>query len=218
MERDRRNVRLSLASLDVLGTDSELRAQVEHAMREVDSRPAPDAFAGHDRTGSIMVRVSAAGQVEDVSVGRDWRTHLGLDGAAQALFEAYVAALQATLEAAALRALQRDQAASPPAAQAATAEPDEVDEHLWLRRTWQTLHEIDADLERLTHEPGPPAEETIPSPEGSLTVHVRAGSITAITGDVARLARLDVGQLRYEALDVLRSYDLAHPRNREAPA
>ncbi|MFD2767954.1 hypothetical protein [Micromonospora eburnea] len=215
MQRDRRNVRLSLASLDVLGSDSELRAQVEHAMREAESRPMPDAFAGHDRTGTITVRVNAAGQVEDVSIGRDWRTHLGLDGAAQALFAAYMAAVQATLEAVALQALQRDRSASPPAAQ---ADADEVDEHLWLRHTWRTLHEIDADLERLTHAQPPQAEETISSPQGSLTLHVRGGSVTAITGDVARLARLDASQLRYEAIDVLRAFDLAHPRNGEAPA
>ncbi|WP_280841088.1 hypothetical protein [Micromonospora sp. A200] len=209
-------MRLSLASLDVLGSDTELRAQAQQAYLKTDTRQAPGTHTGQDRTGSIAVLVDGHRDVEDVSISQDWRSQLGVGGLADALFQAYTAALQTALEAAALRELQTDQDTPPPTAPASDAgQDDHVDEeHLWLRRTWRTLHEIDADLQRLAHEPNVDAEQAMSSPHGCLTLRLRGGSIVAITQDVARIARMDVGQVQFEARSLFQTYTLARARNR----
>ncbi|PZG02433.1 hypothetical protein [Micromonospora deserti] len=163
----------------------------------------------------MTVYLDADRNVEDVSVARDWRGRVGVDGVADALFAAYTAALQAALEIAALHQLPADQdgARTPPALPAGTAAHDEVDEHLWLRRTWRTLRDIDADLERVARRPDVDVERQISSPRGCLTLRVRGGSIVAVTGDAGRIARLDAGQVQVEALSLFQSYALARSPN-----
>lgn len=216
MRRDRRSVRLSLASLDFLGSDTELQAQAHQAYLKTDFRQAPGTHAGQDRTGSVTVLVDAHRDVGDVSISRDWRSRLGGAGLADALFQAYTAALHTALEATALQELQTDQDTPPPTALASDAgQDDRVDEeHLWLRRTWRTLHEVDADLQRLAQESNVAAEQAISSPHGCLTLRLRGGSIVAITQDVGRIARMDAGQVQFEALSLFRTYTLARARNR----
>ncbi|TDC38677.1 hypothetical protein E1211_06440 [Micromonospora sp. 15K316] len=91
MQRDRQHVRLSLASLDFLGTDAQLRAQAEYALRESDTRRQRTVNSGRDPTGSIAVFVDEDGQVEEVTVGPAWHSQVGVSGFADALFEAYAA-------------------------------------------------------------------------------------------------------------------------------
>ncbi|WP_157745132.1 hypothetical protein [Micromonospora coxensis] len=214
MQHERRNLRLSLASLDGLGSAPELRARAEQVRREAQAQPAPDSPAGHDRTGSIAVHTDREGRVEDVTVLRDWRARLTPGEVPDALFEAYSTAMRAVVELAAIRRLTDD----PTGSTASAARPgtghdeDELDEHLWLRRTWRTLHEIDADLERLTRQPDMPVEKTITSPNGCLTLHLRGSGITAITGSVERIGRLDAGELRFEARSLLQAHALASSR------
>ncbi|MEH0825738.1 MULTISPECIES: hypothetical protein [unclassified Micromonospora] len=195
-------MRLSLASLDFLGSDTELRTQAQRAYLKTDTRQVPGPHTGQDQTGSVTVLVDAHRDVEDVSIAHDWRSQLGVAGLADALFQAYTAALHTALEATALQELQTDQDTPPPTAPASDAgQDDRVDEeHLWLQRTWRTLHEIDADLQRLAQEPNVEAEQAISSPHGCLTLRLRGGSIVAITQDVGRIARMDAGQVQFEAL------------------
>ncbi|NYF57948.1 hypothetical protein [Micromonospora purpureochromogenes] len=216
MQRDRRSARLSLASLDFLGSDTELRTQAHQAYLETDSRQAPGTHTGQDPTKSATVLIDAHRDVEDVSIAHDWRSRLGVGGLADALFQAYTAALHTALEASALQELQTDQDTPPPTTSASDAgQDDHIDEeHLWLRRTWRTLHEIDADLQQLAQEPNVDAEQAISSPHGCLTLRLRGGSIVAITQDVARIARMDAGQVQFEARSLFRTYTLARARNR----
>ncbi|SCG38292.1 hypothetical protein [Micromonospora coxensis] len=212
-QHERRNLRLSLASLDALGSDAELRAQAEQVRREAETQPAPDSPAGHDQTGSITVHTDREGHVKDVAVLRDWRARLTPGEVPDALFEAYSAAMRAVVELAAIRRLTDDPTeGSPAAARPGTRYDDELDEHLWLRRTWRTLHEIDADLERLARQPDMPVEKTITSLNGCLTLHLRGSGITAITGSVERIGRLDAGELRFEARSLFQAHALASSR------
>lgn len=215
MQRDRRNVRLSLASLDVLGDDAQLRAHAEQVVQERKARPEPSPHAGRDQTGSVEVLVADDGQVRDVTIERNWRARIGPAAVGQALFEAYVMAVQSAVEAAAVRQMQQER----PAASRAVWEPkraaaDEVDEHLWLRRVWQSLHDIDTDLERLSRSPDAAPEQTITSPHGGLTARLRSGGIVAVTSDPARIAGLDAGQLQFEARSLLRTCAVVRSRNR----
>ncbi len=206
MQRDRRNVRLSLASLDTLGDDAQMRAQAEQVVQERDAHPESDVHVGRDQSGSFEVLVDDDAQVQDVTVERDWRARIGPAAVGQALFEAYVMAVQSAVETAAVRQMQQE----PPVAPRAGSEPrsgaaDEVDEHVWLRRVWQTLDSIDTDLERLWRPSDAPTEQTITSPHGGLTAQLRSGGIVAVTSDPARVAGLDAGQLRFEARSLLRT-------------
>ncbi|SCF35506.1 hypothetical protein GA0074696_4777 [Micromonospora purpureochromogenes] len=215
MQRDRRSARLSLASLDFLGSDTELRTQAHQAYLKTDCRQAPGTHTGQDRTGSVTVLIDAHRDVEDVSIAQNWRSQLGVGGLADALFQAYTAALHTALEASALQELQTDQD-TPPTTPASDANQDDHadEEHLWLRRTWRTLHEIDADLQQLAQEPNVDAEQAISGPHGCLTLRLRGGSIVAITQDVARIAHMDAGQVQFEARSLFGTYTLARVRNR----
>ncbi|MEV6373681.1 hypothetical protein [Micromonospora musae] len=215
MQRDGERPRRSLASLDFLGSDAQLRAQAEYALRESDDRRQLSVNSGQDPSGSVAVFVDEDGQVEEVTVGPAWRDQVGVRGFADALFEAYHAALRAVVEASAMRQLRQGFRTAP----GATPDPvntsaDDLDEQLWLRRTWQTLQAIDADLRQLARRPACPAERDLTSPSGCLTLHLRGGSVVAITGDIRLIAALDAGRLRSEAQALFRAHALARSQPR----
>lgn len=209
MERqDGSRSRLSLAKLDFL--DSELRARAEQMLREAGPDLRPAACSGSDKTGTVTVVVDTQRNVEAVTIANDWRSTVGVGGFTDALFEAYTAAVQAALEQAALIELREESQAEPKAATPAQRAPVEAESQLdgqhWLRATWNTLHRLEAELDRLTRGPSAAGERTLSSPEGCLTLRIRGGSIVGITGDVARIGRCDAGQLKFEALDLFRAF------------
>ncbi|ADL45312.1 hypothetical protein Micau_1759 [Micromonospora aurantiaca ATCC 27029] len=214
---DRANDRLSLANLDFLGDDDTLRTNAAHAVDEFASRSAPRLHSGQDRTASVSLLLTRAGQVDDVTISRDWRRQAGVTRIGDAVYEAYTGALRSHLEAIALEELQRDQPApARPAQPPATSTEPELDDDLWLQRTWGALHHNDAELARLTHAPEQPEQRTISSPHGCLTLHLRGPGITAITADAGRVARMDTQQLRFETRSLFRTYELAHTSERQA--
>jgi len=208
MQGDRANPRLSLRSLDLLGSDAELRERAEAALRDRDAHQVPGLHTGRDATGSVTVLLGDDGQVRDVTVARDWSRRIGAAGVGEALFEAYAAAVRSTLEATALAEPQQEpppaEAASPQGPRGESAAHEAADQD-WMRRVWQTLQDNDAKLEELARRPDGIADESAVSPHGSLTARHRAGSIVAITGDPDLIAELDTGQLQYEAHALLRS-------------
>ncbi|MEU1964386.1 hypothetical protein ABZ541_04950 [Micromonospora sediminicola] len=207
---DRAKVRLSLAHLDFLGDDDTLRTNAAHAVDEFASRSTPRLHSGQDRTASVSLLLARSGQVEDVTISRDWRRQAGVTGIGEAAYGAYTCALGSLLETTALEELQRDQPTpARPAQPPATSKEPELDEDLWLQRTWGALHHIDAELARLTHAPEQSEQRTISSPHGCLTLHLRGTGITAITADPARVARMDTEQLRFEARSLFRTHELA---------
>ncbi|MFY1620917.1 hypothetical protein [Micromonospora sp. WMMD736] len=213
MQHGSRRERPELASLDFLGDDSVLREKADRALRETGRGLRPEDCSGADQTGSVRVVVDTQREVSAVTIARDWRSHLGPSGFADALFEAYAAAVQAALEAAALLHLQtqeRDPAASDQAPLDRSPDRD-VDEYTWLRDTWRTLSDLDAELDAATRLPRRTDESSMSSPNGCLTLHIRAGGIAGITGDVRRIARADAGQLQFEARSLFRAFELASP-------
>ncbi|MFG2062706.1 hypothetical protein ACGFIK_14945 [Micromonospora sp. NPDC048871] len=219
MGEDRRHIRLSLATLDSLGSDEELREQVTLALRRAESDRRPSTHSGQDPTGAITVVVDSAGQVEDVTVTRDWRSRVGVSGAPEALFTAYTTAVQAAVETVALRQLRADsnEAARPqPNNTGEAASTSEVgpDDEQWLRQTWQTLHDLDIELEGLARPPQMVSEQEVASPSGVLTLRMRDGGVVSIVGDVRRIAQLDAAALRYEAHALFRTYALVRSQNR----
>ncbi len=214
---DRANLRLSMANLDFLGDDDTLRTNAAHAVDEFASRSAPRLHSGQDRTASVSLLLTRAGQVEDVTISRDWRRQAGVTRIGDAVYEAYTCALGSILEAIALEELQRDQPApARPAQPPAISTEPELDQALWLQRTWGALHHIDAELAQLTRAPEQPEQRTFSSPHGCLTLHLRGAGITAITSDTARVAGMDTEQIRFEARSLFRTYELARPGETEA--
>ncbi|WP_341720634.1 hypothetical protein QQG74_13565 [Micromonospora sp. FIMYZ51] len=204
-----------MASLDVLGRDEELKAQAEQALRRAETGRQPGTHSGQDPTGSVVVLVDGDGRVEQVTVAREWRARLGVSGVADALFAAYTTAVQAVVEAAALEQLRSASGdRTHVAPQPGGAGDGDLDDELWLRQTWQVLHQLDADLERLARPLPVAAEQEVTSPSGCLTLRHRGGTVTAIVGDVRRIGQLDAGQLRHEAHSLLRTYALVRSQNR----
>ncbi|MEV4826141.1 hypothetical protein [Micromonospora sp. NPDC049274] len=205
--------RHKLASLDFLGDDSALREQADRALHEAGRELRAGQCSGTDHTGSVRVMVDARREVSAVAVARDWRSRLGPSEFAGALFEAYVAGVQAALELAALLRLQAEERESGPA-RLQKRPPDrgserDVDEHAWLRDTWRTLHDLDVKLEAAARLGRLDDESSMSSPNGCLTLRVRRGGITGIAGDVRRIARVDAGQLQFEARSLFRAFELA---------
>ncbi|MEU7975391.1 hypothetical protein AB0B48_25475 [Micromonospora sp. NPDC049089] len=206
---DRRDPRLSLASLDFLGDEAALQRQVGQLLRESGDLSRTGGFRGSDATGSVFVVIDTHRRVDTVTVGREWRGEVGVARFPAALFEAYSAAVGAALEQAALTELQQGQAPpTPPRPTAVQASP-ELDEDVWSRATWRALQGLDAELDRVAQLRVSPVEQAMTSPNGCLTLRIRANSIVDITGDTARIARADAGQLQFEAQSVLRAFDLA---------
>ncbi|MGW3618547.1 hypothetical protein [Micromonospora arida] len=211
MQHGSRRERPDLASLDFLGDDSVLREQADRALRETGRGLQAEDRSGADHSGSVHVVVDTQREVSAVTIARDWRSRLGPSGFADALFEAYAAAVQAALEAAALLHLQtqeRDSAASDQ--EPLDRSPDrDVDEYTWLRDTWRTLSDLDADLDAAARLSTRTDESSMSSPNGCLTLRIRGGGIIGITGDVRRIARTDAGQLQFEARSLFRTFELA---------
>ncbi|MDG4838272.1 YbaB/EbfC family nucleoid-associated protein [Micromonospora sp. WMMD967] len=211
MQHGSRRERPELASLDFLGDDSVLREQADRALRETGRELRAADCSAADHSGSVRVVVDAQREVSAVTIARDWRSRLGPSGFADALFEAYAAAVQAALEAAALLHLQtqeRDPAASDQ--EPLDRSPDrDVDEYTWLRDTWRTLSDLDADLDAAARRTTRTDESGMSSPNGCLRLRIRGGGIIGITGDVRRIARADAGQLQFEARSLFRAFELA---------
>ncbi|MEU8158790.1 hypothetical protein [Micromonospora parva] len=207
--RDRRGPRLLLASLDFLGDESALQRRVERALQEDQHHSRIDGPRGSDATRSVAVVLGAQCRVEAVMVGREWRNEVGVARFPAALFEAYTAAVGTALEQAALMELQQGQAPPTPPRQTAVQASPELDEDVWSRETWRTLQGLDAELDRVAQLRVSPVEQVMTSPNGCLTLRIRANSIVGITGDTARIARADTSQLQFDARSVLRAFDLA---------
>ncbi|WCN83822.1 hypothetical protein [Micromonospora sp. LH3U1] len=211
MQQGSRHQRLQLASLDFLGDDPALREQANRALREAGRELRPEECSGADQTGSVRVMVDTQRNVSAVTIAHDWRSRLGPSGFADALFEAYTAAVQAALELAALLRLQAEKRGpASPDQEPLDGIPDrDVDEYTWLRDTWRTLSDLDAELDAAAHLSRAKGESSMSSPNGCLTLRIRGGGITGITGDVRRIARADSGQLQFEARSLFRAFELA---------
>jgi hypothetical protein len=199
--------RRQLASLDWLGDTNELRARAEEALRQSEPVGRPERPQGSDESGSISVTVDARGWVVDVAVDRQWRERLEAGRFAEAVLEAYTAAVKASIESAALAALADDQDAEPGAPATATPAIDpDLEGHDWLHAVWAVLDANRAASRQLSAIDAPDRHQrTLSSPRGFLTLHIRGQGLERITGDVRRIAVADAAQLRQDALVALQA-------------
>ncbi|GIF98128.1 hypothetical protein [Catellatospora citrea] len=206
-----------LASLDFLGDDQELRARARAELRADGESGSAERRPGAAASRAIRVITSARGLVEDVEVSRDWRKRLDPDRFADALFQAYAAALAQTVNAAALREFAASEQggalrhADTRRTSAASPEPP-GDSRVWLASVWDTLRELDDTLHRLDRgRPDGEGVRHVASPHGHLTATCRGRQVIAVGGDTRRIREADPQQLRTEALAVFRAARLGDP-------
>jgi hypothetical protein len=184
---------VNLDSLDGLSSSDEVRVQ----------GPAP--YQGADATDSVKVTVDARARMINVDVSDGWRERVGVTDFADALFDAYTAAVRKALTAAAVTALAgvpEQRPSQPPSMKEYTG--SDVD---WLRAKQTTLDRVHAELSRLAtvDTAGAGREWTLSSPHGYLTLRLLGRSLAGIHGDVRRIARAGAAQLRFDALAAFRA-------------
>jgi hypothetical protein len=201
-----------LASLVVPGDPAQLEAEARYAMAELggDAGGQPE---GTDPTNSIWVTTDREGLVHSVEVSRQWRDRIEPGEFGNALFQAYSSANFKAVAAAARSDLTGDSGGGPGAA---TGEPvaELLDTSDWLTRMREVLEKAEQRVEaaeRLQRQGGPASDEadrTVASPNGMLTLKLRAGALVAITSDIMSIRRADAEALRMEILDAFRDAGL----------
>ncbi|WP_412540049.1 hypothetical protein R8Z50_30165 [Longispora sp. K20-0274] len=183
-------------------------AQAAAMLRSSGGRPG---FMGVDPSNAVRVMVDEDGLVTDVEISAEWLRQVGASGLASAVFVAYANAVRTAMTAIAITAMTRagttytqprktNSFPDPRAANGSDAS--------WsTAATWSTLASIDTELDRLAA-PSPTSgltERTVASPSGLFVVRLRGRGIADVRGDARAIAGADVGQLRRDAVRVLRA-------------
>lgn len=191
------HIDLSLADLNWLRDEENLKPQADELLREHDGKTKK--FRGGEPSGSIWVTVDRGALLVDVVIKNNWVERLPPEQFADALFSAYTTAARTAFL---VRASTSDE--PDPRREPVETIPSEVSEEEWLRRVRDMLARNEADLAAIRHaEPAePPGEEELRGRSGYLTLVVRDGGPVAIKADPAALAYADTDRLRLDVLDV----------------
>jgi hypothetical protein len=189
--------RSELVSLEVLGSDDELRARpVEHDAARSDA----DA-EGRDDSRAVTVRIDRAGRVSDVLISNWWRDDLTPSGLQAALLEAYRSAYR---QAASL--VGPDPAAGPsPATMPAVPpdEPEDEDDARWLADLRRRLGRVQDTLQRsdrLLHDPTTQAERVVSGPVGLVRLVLQGRTVSEVRIDTHAALRESPSRLAADAL------------------
>lgn len=189
------HIDLSLADLNWLSDEENLKAQADELLREHDR--TAKTFRGGEPSGSVWVTVDRAVKVVDVVIKGNWPDQLAAERFPGAVFEAYTTAARTAM-------LVRSSTSDEPRRTPVETIPAELDDEEWLRRVRASLDRTEAELAAIRHASAvaPPGEEKLTGRNGYLTLVVRDGGPVAITADPAALAYADTARLRLDALDV----------------
>jgi hypothetical protein len=209
-----------LGFLDEFVADAEQSRSRALAQLPADgTRPPPrSSFSGEDRAQIVVVTVDPAGMVRDVDLHRDWRQTVSAESLPAAIFDAYTAALKASLEAVALTRLweaeQQRKAGEPTVVE---RRPDvdlpPTDEHEWLAWVRRSLLELNDEVHRidlLGRSVSKDRTRTLTGAYGLFQVTVQGQIVTAVRADPTRIGAADLAHLRQDALDALRSAGHRH--------
>jgi hypothetical protein len=177
------------------------------------ARPTPQSsFSGSDTAEIIVVTVDPTGLVRDVDLRRDWRRTVSAESLPAAIFDAYTAALKASLEAVALARLweaeQQRKASEPTVVERRPdVDPPPTDEHEWLAWIRGSLLELDDEAHRvdLLARGRADRSRTVTGPYGVFQVTIQGQAVTAVRADPTRIGATDLARLRQDALEALRS-------------
>jgi hypothetical protein len=190
--------RSELVSLDVLGSDDELRA----AARTRPDAANRDAEAeGRDASRAVTVRIDRAGHVSDVLISNWWRDNLMPSELQAALLEAY----QAASRQAASLINPRDTArvSSATAFDLPPNEPVDQDDASWLEDLRHRLGRVQDTLERsdrLLHGSAAPIERVVSGPAGLVQLILHGRIVAQIRIDVHAAMQESPNRLAADAL------------------
>lgn len=203
---------LTAASLESSPAEEQLRTELCRKLPPGGGgvRP-PSRQEAADQTSSVRVTVDARGEVLDVDISRGWRNRLTAEGFAEAVFEAYTAAREQAIEAAALAMLAADDAgedparptgrAPGPAAERSPGSPEDLTEWLvWVRDHFGRIRAEAEQVARVTAGVTNHREHT--GPHGRLTATLEGYGVVGIVGDAAAIWYADTEHLREDAIDI----------------
>lgn len=206
-------VRLASPS-DVADLETELRQSIPPG---TPARP-PERQVARDATGSVGVVVDSRGQVEDVTIDRQWRSRLNPDELLSALLDTYRTAVHQAREASvAARWVARGAGLDPPTPDDLPLDRQEeplltplgptADRAERWRRIREMRAQIAAQRERRKQREQALAdarrERERTGPHGYLTATIQFGSVLSITGDQSRFKYAETEHLQQDALAIL---------------
>jgi len=194
-----------LVSLDVLGTDEELRAASRAEAAGRSGGDFDDEAEGRDESRAVTVRIDRAGRVSDVLISTWWRDDLSPSGLGAALLAAYRSAL--TRAAAAVGDRIPD-AAGARAWPVGYAGPTEMidDDAAWLEDVRHRLDRVQDNLDRVDRlRRDGPIERTVSGPAGYVQVTVRGEVVSQVQVDAHAAMRESANRLAADALDAFRA-------------
>jgi DNA-binding protein YbaB len=193
--------RRELVSLDVLGSDEELRAAAAREQRS----PGGAEAEGRDPSRAVTIRVDGRGRVADVLISNWWRDDLTPSGLQEAVLSAYRDGLaQATAQLAPQPAEEATPTGGP-------AEPDdhEGDDHGWFlgirRRLDRTEEALAQSGERLAQAQGP--ARVISGPAGLVRLVLTGGIVSEVQIDARAALEESPNRLAADALAAFQTID-----------
>lgn len=195
--------RQELVSLDVLGSDEELRAA---ARAEAPAADLDTEAEGRDYSRAVTVRVDHRGQVTDLLISTWWRDDLTPSGLQEALLTAYRAALAQATSRIAPAGSGRASSLDVPEA------PDDDydgDDYGWLlsvrRRLDRTQEALAHSGERLTLPQD--SERVISGPAGLVRLVVTGRVVSEVLIDAGTAMQESPNRLAADALAALQTID-----------
>jgi hypothetical protein len=193
--------RPELMSLDVLGTDEELRA----AERDEAGSGSTVGFdgrreaEGRDGSRAVTVRMDRSGRVSEVLISNWWRDDLLPSGLGDALLAAY----QAAVARAAAAVVSSIPDPAPPTGHNSPSEAPAVieDDVAWLDDVRRRLDRVQDDLEQVSRlRRNRPAERVVSGPAGYVHLLLLGDSVSQVRVDVHVALRNSPNRLAVDAL------------------
>lgn len=212
---DHSELGITLADPAVLGDPESLRKRAEAEKKQERPRRTepgqPGRYDGADETGAVWLSVDPEGRLTSVEISTSWRQRLGPERFADALFSAYRAAVRHAIDAS--RTARQDEPVFPTIP---TVDPD-ADFPAWLVQSRAQLAALKEQMAAVSKANTRARERLadareVRSPNGYLTLQLRAGVLTGITGAVAGLKSVNPNMLRQDVLEVFESANLAASR------
>jgi len=195
-----------LVSLDVLGTDDQLRATArDEVVGGSDAGVDANGEAeGRDASHAVTVRIDRTGRVSNALIDAWWRDGLPPSRLGAALLAAYQSTLVRAATAAGKRLPDTDSAPPWPSGESSDVVID--DDVSWLEEVRRRLDRVQDSLERVDRlRQEAPVERTVSGPAGYVRLTVRGDAVSQVHVAVPTAVRESPNRLAGDALQAFRA-------------